>query len=48
MAESGRKWQASTRTKRRFFFSERDLERDKVKIMVDYSARKLERLRLTM
>ena len=31
-----------------FFFSERDLERDKVKIMVDYSARKLERLRLTM
>lgn len=46
--ESGWEWQASTRTKRRFFFFGKDLERDKVKIMVNYSARKLERLRLTM
>lgn len=45
MAESG-KHQPGLRGV--FFFSERDLERDKVKIMVDYSARKLERLRLTM
>ena len=47
MAESG-KHQPGLRGVFFFFFSERDLERDKVKIMVDYSARKLERLRLTM
>lgn len=45
MAESG-KHQPGLRGV--FFFFGKDLERDKVKIMVHYSARKLERLRLTM